>query len=387
MAGTIHDVAERAGCSIATVSRYVNGTAPLSLETRERIEAAIAAIGYRPSEIGRSLKRQATRTLGILVPSLTNPVFADSVTGFQTVARASGYTVLIATSEYDPEVEAQAVETFLGQSVDGLAMTVCDAMASPALAIVDASGKPVPHIAKSWSVSADGTEYTLALNDGVLCHDGSPLDANDVKYTVDRAFDAANPSVTQASWGPITAAEVVDRLTVKLKLKTPFVALVPFLADSFSSILCDSNQGKAGFGTSVAIGSGPWSLVSWTKGDRIVMARNPAYRNFGKLAENKGAPYMDGLVITTVPEPQARLAGLKTGAIHIAEPPLDDVPALKKSGDLKIVVAENTGQNVFWEFAVHRPPFNDKRARQAVAHATDAAAATDDDDVMTTFVK
>lgn len=142
MAGTIHDVAERAGCSIATVSRYVNGTAPLSLETRERIEAAIAAIGYRPSEIGRSLKRQATRTLGILVPSLTNPVFADSVTGFQTVARASGYTVLIATSEYDPEVEAQAVETFLGQSVDGLAMTVCDAMASPALAIVDASGKP-----------------------------------------------------------------------------------------------------------------------------------------------------------------------------------------------------------------------------------------------------
>ena len=243
------------------------------------------------------------------------------------------------------------------------------------LLAVDASGKPVPHIAKSWSVSADGTEYTLALNDGVLCHDGSPLDANDVKYTVDRAFDAANPSVTQASWGPITAAEVVDRLTVKLKLKTPFVALVPFLADSFSSILCDSNQGKAGFGTSVAIGSGPWSLVSWTKGDRIVMARNPAYRNFGKLAENKGAPYMDGLVITTVPEPQARLAGLKTGAIHIAEPPLDDVPALKKSGDLKIVVAENTGQNVFWEFAVHRPPFNDKRARQAVAHATDAAAA------------
>lgn len=142
MAGTIRDVAEKAGCSIATVSRFVNGTAPLAIETRERIEAAIAAIGYRPSEIGRSLKRQATRTLGLIVPSLTNPVFAATVGGFQATARADGYTVLIASSEYDPQIEAQAVETFLGQSVDGLALTVCDAMASPALAIVDSSGKP-----------------------------------------------------------------------------------------------------------------------------------------------------------------------------------------------------------------------------------------------------
>lgn len=243
------------------------------------------------------------------------------------------------------------------------------------LLATDAAGKPVPHVAESWTANADGTEYTFKLHDGVMCHDGTPLDANDVKYTVDRAFDVANPSVTQASWGPITAAEVVDPLTVKLTLKTPFVALVPFLADSFSSIICDSNKSAEGFGTTTAIGSGPWKLESWTKGDKIVLKKNESFKNFGKLAENKGAPYMDGLVITTVPEPQARLAGLKTGAIQIAEPPLDDVPALKESGELKIVIAENTGQNVFWEFAVHRPPFDDARARQAVAYATDAAAA------------
>jgi DNA-binding LacI/PurR family transcriptional regulator len=142
MAGTIRDVAELAGCSIATVSRHVNGTAPLALETRQRIEAAIAALGYRPSEIGRSLKRQATRTLGIIVPSLTNPIFASSVAGFQATARAHGFGVLIATSDYDPGIEITAAETFLGQSVDGLALTVCDVMSSPALAIIDAAGKP-----------------------------------------------------------------------------------------------------------------------------------------------------------------------------------------------------------------------------------------------------
>lgn len=243
------------------------------------------------------------------------------------------------------------------------------------LLATDADGLPVPHIAKSWESNADGTEYTFSLEEGVMCHDGTPLDANDVKYTIDAAFDEQTPSVTKGSWGPISGVEVVDTLTVKLTLETPFVALIPFLADSFSSIICDSNAGADGFGTTSAIGSGPWKLVSWTRGDRIVFEKNADYTNFGKLAENPGAPYEDGLIITVVPEPQARLAALKTGEVHIAEPPFDDVPMIQDEGDLSIIVAENTGQNVFWEFAVHRPPFNDVRARLAVAHATDAATA------------
>jgi peptide/nickel transport system substrate-binding protein len=84
---------------------------------------------------------------------------------------------------------------------------------------------------------------------------------------------------------------------------------------------------------------------------------------------------MERLIVTTVPEPQARLAGLTTNEIHVAEPPLDDVPALQDSDDLDIVIAQNTGQNVFWEFSVHRPPFDDERVRQAVAHATDVETA------------
>lgn len=242
------------------------------------------------------------------------------------------------------------------------------------LMATDADGSPVPNLATGYEVSEDGTEYTFSLAEGVTCHDGSPLDANDVKYTVDRAFDDANPSVTQASWGPITSAEVVDPLTVRLTLETPFVALVPFLADSFSSILCDSNDGAEGFGTTTAVGSGPWMLESWTRGDRIALSAFQNYTNHGKLAENPGAPHMAGLDIITVPEPQARLAGLRTGEIHVAEPPLDDVPALQEGDEIDIIVAENTGQNVFWEFA-DRPPFDDVRLRQAVAHATDVETA------------
>jgi peptide/nickel transport system substrate-binding protein len=78
-----------------------------------------------------------------------------------------------------------------------------------------------------------------------------------------------------------------------------------------------------------------------------------------------------------VPEPQTRLAGLRTGEIHVAEPPFDDVPAIQASGELELVVADNTGQNVFWEFTISRPPFDDIRARKAVAHATDPELAID----------
>lgn len=243
------------------------------------------------------------------------------------------------------------------------------------LLATDKDGKAVPNIAESWTANAEGTQYTFKLHDGIKCSDGTPLDANDVKYTVDQVFDKENPSITKASWGPIEKVEVVDPLTVRFDLSKPFVSLLPFLADAYSSIVCDSNKDQPGFGTTAAIGSGPWTFVSWTKGDRIVLKRNDNYVNFGKLGDNKGAPYMDGLVITVVPDPQARLAALKTGEVDIAEPPPDDVPAIQQSGELKLVVAERTGQNVFWEFAVHRPPFNDKRARLAVGYATDAATA------------
>ena len=172
------------------------------------------------------------------------------------------------------------------------------------LLATDADGLPVPHFAKSWEANADGTEYTFSLQDGVMWQGGEPLDGEDGKNTNEGGLRETTPSVTKGSWGPITSAEVIDPLTIKLTLETPFVALIPFLADSFSSIVCDTNGD--GFGTTTAVGSGPWKLVSWTKGDRIVLEKNPNYKNFGKLATNPGAPHEDGLIITVVPEPQAR---------------------------------------------------------------------------------
>ena len=77
----------------------------------------------------------------------------------------------------------------------------------------------------------------LKLNDAIKCHDGSAFDSADVKWTIDRAFDDTKPSLTKASWGPITKVTAVDRLTVKIDLATPFGAFIPFLADQAVHVL------------------------------------------------------------------------------------------------------------------------------------------------------
>ncbi len=139
---TIRTVAERAGCSIATVSRVINGTARASADVEARVRAAIAELEFRPSEIGRSLKTLRTRTLGVVIPSLTNPVFAGSVAGMEAEARSRGYTLLLTATDYDPERERELVGTLVAQSVAGLVLTVADPDANPTLDLLDGEGIP-----------------------------------------------------------------------------------------------------------------------------------------------------------------------------------------------------------------------------------------------------
>lgn len=233
----------------------------------------------------------------------------------------------------------------------------------------DETGKPVPHLAKDWTVEDGGRKVTFVLHDGITCHDGTDFTAADVKFTADRALSDEKPSITKASWGPIEKVEVVDELTVAFHLSKPFAAFVPFMADQFTSMICDSMKGVEGFGVNKAVGTGPWVFESWTKGSEIVLTRNPDYRNFGRPVDNPGPPKADRLVIRTVPEGQSRYAGLQTGELHVIVPPIEVVPAIKENPDLDLAVAEATGQNMFLEFAVSRPPFNDVRARKAIAHA------------------
>jgi peptide/nickel transport system substrate-binding protein len=241
------------------------------------------------------------------------------------------------------------------------------------LAAYDESGKAVPNLAKSWDVSADGLNYTFHLREGIKCGDGTPLDATDVKYSMDRDLDPKGGSVMKGAFGPITSVDVIDPLTVKFTLDKPFAAFVGFQAGPMASILCKGNKdlGDA-FGSTKAIGSGPFTVTDWVKGDHMTLVPNPHYVNYGRPAENKGPPKFDQLIIRHMPEAQARLAALDTGEVGIAAPPLESVDTINKSSKLKMTVAENSGETIFFEFTTSRPPFNDERARKAIAYAIDS---------------
>lgn len=126
-ASTIKAVALQAGCSIATVSRAINAPHMLTPQTLGRVQTAIVTLGFQPNYIGRQLRAERTQLLGVLLPALSNPVFAECVHGIEEAAEGAGYRLLLMTSRYETQREANGVQTLLSQRVDGLILTVADA--------------------------------------------------------------------------------------------------------------------------------------------------------------------------------------------------------------------------------------------------------------------
>lgn len=140
---TIKDVARAAGCGIATASRVLNRSGPASPDTRARVEQAARDLGFSFSAAGRALRSSRSMTVGCLVPSLANPVFADAVQGVQQALAGEGYQVLIASSDYDHDGDNEALSTLIDKDVDALIVTMVAPERSAALRRAAERGVPV----------------------------------------------------------------------------------------------------------------------------------------------------------------------------------------------------------------------------------------------------
>lgn len=158
---TIKDVAQRAGVSVASVSRALNGHPSTSPEMHEKVLAAARALNFRPNAVARSLRTTGTRTIGLIVSDLLNPYFAELARAVEDAARRAGYSVIVGNADEDPAQQDHYVRHLLEQQVDGL-LVVPTVETSPLLREAAAQRR---HLVLLDRPAAD-VEAPLVLGDG-----------------------------------------------------------------------------------------------------------------------------------------------------------------------------------------------------------------------------
>ena len=132
-AASISDVARESGVSIFTVSAVINNKSHVGKNLRERVEDAIRKLNYRPNLIARSLIKQKTQTIGMIVPDIVNPFFPMVVRGAEDAAQKHGYNLLLCNSDDSLAKEEAAIELLLSKRVDGILLTKAAGELSPSL--------------------------------------------------------------------------------------------------------------------------------------------------------------------------------------------------------------------------------------------------------------
>ncbi len=117
---TLVDVAKAAGVSTATVSRCINSPEKVVASTREKVSAAITELGYMPNFGARAMAVRKTNTIGAIIPTMENAIFARGLQAFQEELRNQGFTLLVASSAYDLDVEEEQIRSLIARGADGL---------------------------------------------------------------------------------------------------------------------------------------------------------------------------------------------------------------------------------------------------------------------------
>lgn len=156
----IEDVAAAAGVSAQTVSRVLREPERVGSEARERVQQAIARIGYVPDLVAGALASRRSRVVAIVVPTLANAVHAGSVEGLSDAVGPAGYQVLVGTTSYERAREREVVRAFLGRRVDGLVIAGGE-LDPEAEALLRAAGIPVVQL---WELPADPVDLAVGVD-------------------------------------------------------------------------------------------------------------------------------------------------------------------------------------------------------------------------------
>jgi peptide/nickel transport system substrate-binding protein len=235
-----------------------------------------------------------------------------------------------------------------------------------------------PLVAESFTVSDDNLTYTFKIRPNMTFHDGTPLNADAVVYSFQRQLNADHPDADTgpfpfASWyyGSVDTIEKVDETTVAFKLKEAFTPFITNLAITIGAIVSPTAvAAQKGEFSSGGVGSGPFKVKAWEKGVKLTLERFDGY--YGSKAK------LDELIYRPIVDEQTRVTELLAGGVQlVTDLPPDNIAAVKANADL--VYAELPGPHAwFLNFNMMSPPFNDIKARKALAHAINRQAIIND---------
>jgi peptide/nickel transport system substrate-binding protein len=200
-------------------------------------------------------------------------------------------------------------------------------------------GKFVPGLADSWEISPDAKEYTFKLKKGVKFTDGTPFNAQAVKFTMDRVVDPATKAgQSHDQLGPYDHTEVVDDNTAKIVMKQPYAPLLTNL-NGYLGIVSPTAVQKMGLAEFARhpVGTGPFVFKEWIPKDHVTLVKNPDYNWGSSYFKHTGPAYLDQVTFKVIPDQSVRTGTLKTGETHI----IDDIDPLEYdalSKDSKFVV-------------------------------------------------
>jgi len=224
-------------------------------------------------------------------------------------------------------------------------------------------GRYSPVLASSWKKSADGKSYTFKLKSGVRFHDGRNFTAKDVVDHYSRILRAPKNSPLRSYLTALRDVQVVDRLTVKFRLRRPWPAFLQTIsARSEFSLIPSHLAVKSGRQQRRPIGTGPFKFISWTPAKSIVVERNDTYRV-------KGQPMIDRIVFRLMPDQSRRFAALMSAKVDVIWSDIgDQIVKARRNKNIRMLIYDGSGAGVIL-LNTRKPPLNDARVRQAIAHA------------------
>lgn len=223
-----------------------------------------------------------------------------------------------------------------------------------------------PGLAKAWRYP-DPRTLVLELEEGVTFHDGTPCDAEAVRFNLERARTDQRSNI-KSDLATVESVEVSGPHQVTLKLKHPDTSLPLVLSDRAGMMVSPKAAQEAGADFDRRpVGSGAWKFVSWTDNEKVIVTRNEKYWR-------KDMPHLDGIEFTIIPETNTGLRSVVSGGndfAHGLSP--QQKPVIDRSKSLDSVANPTLFSHIFF-LNNGRPPFNDLRVRQAINIAIDREA-------------